>query len=86
MGGYGASTLLRVASSLILSGEVPLGRMRSIGGQWIYNKEYRSLEQDMATLMSVNRESLQQLMKDYPFDPMTIVSLGPAEKPAEAKG
>ena len=25
------------------------------------------------------RASLQQLMKDYPFDPMTIVSLGPAE-------
>ena len=69
----------KIASSLVLSGEVPLGRMRAIGGQWIYNKEYRSLEQDMATLMSVNRASLQQLLKDYPFDPMTIVSLGPAE-------
>jgi predicted Zn-dependent peptidase len=67
----------KIASSLVLSGEVPLGRMRAIGGQWIYNKEYRSLEQDMATLMSVNRASLQQLMKDYPFDPMTIVTLGP---------
>jgi hypothetical protein len=53
--------------------------MRAIGGQWIYNKEYRSLEQDMATLMGVNRQSLQQLMKDFPFDPMTIVSLGPTE-------
>jgi predicted Zn-dependent peptidase len=69
----------KIASSLVLSGEVPLGRMRAIGGQWIYNKEYRSLEQDMATLMGVNRASLQQLVKDYPFDPMTIVSLGPAE-------
>jgi predicted Zn-dependent peptidase len=70
----------KIASSLVLSGEVPLGRMRAIGGQWIYNKEYRSLEQDMATLMSVNRDSLEQLMKDYPFDPMTIITLGPAEK------
>jgi predicted Zn-dependent peptidase len=67
----------KIASSLVLSGEVPLGRMRAIGGQWIYNKVYRSLEQDMATLMGVNRASLQQLVKDYPFDPMTIVSLGP---------
>jgi predicted Zn-dependent peptidase len=74
----------KIASSLVLSGEVPLGRMRAIGGQWIYNKEYRSLEMDMETLMAVNRASLQQLMKDYPFDPMTIVSLGPAS--AEAKG
>jgi predicted Zn-dependent peptidase len=73
----------KIASSLILSGEVPLGRMRSIGGQWIYNKEYRSLEADMATLLAVNVDSLRSLMKDFPFDPMTIVSLGPgeAEKP-----
>jgi predicted Zn-dependent peptidase len=75
----------KIASSLILSGEVPLGRMRSIGGQWIYNKQYRSLELDMATLMSVTKGSLEQLMRDFPFDPMTIVSLGPGEKLDGAK-
>jgi predicted Zn-dependent peptidase len=70
----------KIASSLILSGEVPIGRMRSIGGQWIYNKRYRSLDEDMATLMAVTPASLRQLMTDFPFDPMTIVSLGPGEK------
>jgi predicted Zn-dependent peptidase len=69
----------KIASSLVLQGEVPLGRMRSIGGQWIYNKEYRSLEQDMATLLAVTPQSLKQLMDDFPFDPMTIVSLGPGK-------
>jgi hypothetical protein len=54
--------------------------MRSIGGQWIYNKEYRSLQQDMATLMAVTPDSLRQLMADFPFDPMTLVTLGPGEK------
>ena len=67
----------KMASSLVLSGEVPLGRMRSIGGQWLYNKEYRSLEKDMATLMAINVDSLRQLMREFPFDPMTIVTLGP---------
>jgi predicted Zn-dependent peptidase len=71
----------KIASGLVLSGEVPLGRMRSIGGQWIYNKEYRSLEQDMETLMKVNRASLEQLMRDFPFDPMSIVTLGPGDAP-----
>jgi predicted Zn-dependent peptidase len=69
----------KIASSLVLQGEVPLGRMRSIGGQWIYNKEYRSLEEDMATIMSVDRTALQNLLTDFTFDPMTIVSLGPGE-------
>lgn len=70
----------KIASGIVLSGEVPLGRMNSIGRQWIYNREYRSLEQDMDTLMGVNRRALQDLMDEYPFDPVTLVTLGPAEK------
>jgi predicted Zn-dependent peptidase len=69
----------KIASSLVLQGEVPIGRMRSIGGQWMYNKQYRSLELDMATLQAVTRDSLEDLMRDFPFDPMTIVSLGPGK-------
>ncbi len=70
----------KIASSLVLQGEVPLGRMRGIGGQWIYNKRYRSLEEDMATLMKINKGSLEELMREFPFDPMTIVTLGPESK------
>lgn len=67
----------KIASSLVLSGEVPIGRMRAIGGQWMYNKEYRSLEQDMATLEKVNLGTMHELMREFPFTPMTLVSLGP---------
>jgi predicted Zn-dependent peptidase len=70
----------KIASSIVLSGEIPIGRMRSIGSMWIYNHEYRSLEQDMATLNAITTDSLRQLMQEYTFDPMTIVSLGPGEK------
>jgi predicted Zn-dependent peptidase len=69
----------KIATSLIMSGEVPIGRMRSLGGQWIYNKEDRSLDQDMATLKAVTTASMKGLMRKYPFDPMTIVTLGPGE-------
>jgi len=67
----------KIASSIVLGGEVPIGRMRSIGGMWVYTGEYRSLEQDMATLNAITADTLRQLMDDFPFDPMTIVSLGP---------
>src|SRR5205807_5529365 len=73
----------KIAGGLVLSGEVPIGRMRSMGDMWIYNHEYRSLEQDMATLMSLRPADLRKLMEEFPFDPMTIVTLGPGEeKPA----
>jgi predicted Zn-dependent peptidase len=61
----------------VLQGETPMGRMPSIGAQWVYTGEYRSLEQDMASLGAVNRASLQEVLRDFPFDPMTIVRLGP---------
>ncbi|QOV90844.1 M16 family metallopeptidase [Humisphaera borealis] len=67
----------KIASSLVLGGEIPMGRMRSIGSQWLYNEEYRSLEKDMATLEAVNRETMHDLMRQFPFEPMTIVTLGP---------
>jgi predicted Zn-dependent peptidase len=69
----------KIASSLVLSGEIPMGRMRAIAGQWIYNGRYRSLETDMATLLAVTPDSLRQLMVEFPFDPMTIVTLGPGK-------
>lgn len=67
----------KISSSIVLSGESPMGRMRSIGGMWIYNSEYRSLEQDMEMLNSITPDSLRELMKDFPFDPMTIATMGP---------
>lgn len=70
----------KIASSIVLSGEIPSGRMRAIGGQWLYNRQYRPLELDMATLMAVTPGSLKQLLREFTFDPMTIVSLGPNEK------
>jgi predicted Zn-dependent peptidase len=69
----------KIASSIVLGGEVPIGRMRSIGSNWVYTGKYRSLDEDMATLMAITPRSLQELMSEFPFDPMTIVSLGPAE-------
>ncbi len=67
----------KIASSIVLGGESPIGRMRGIGSQWIYTGTYRSLDDDMATLMSVTTESMRMLMQEFTFDPMTIVTLGP---------
>jgi len=52
--------------------------MRSLGSQWMYLNQYRSLEQDVADLMAVDAKQLSDLMHTYPFDPMTLVRLGPA--------
>ena len=64
-----------------LSGEVPIGRMRSIGGQWIYNKRIPLARTGHGDADGRHdRLRCGKLMSDFPFDPMTIVSLGPGEK------
>lgn len=68
----------KIASSLVLSGELPIGRMRALGSQWVYTGEYRSLDADMATLESVTTDSMRQLLKEFSFDPMTVVTLAPS--------
>lgn len=67
----------KIATGIVLSGEVPLGRINALGSQWLYNGDYRSLEQDMAALMAVTPNDLRELMEAYPFSPMTLVTLSP---------
>ena len=67
----------KLASSIVLSGELPIGRMSSIGRQWLYTGEYRSLDDDMQALQAVDTAALKALLEDYTFDPMTLVTLGP---------
>jgi predicted Zn-dependent peptidase len=67
----------KIASGIVLEGEVPMGRLRAIAGQWLYNRNYRSLEEDMNTLQGIETGALRKLMGDFPFEPMTVVSLGP---------
>ncbi|MFN4243326.1 MAG: M16 family metallopeptidase [Tepidisphaerales bacterium] len=67
----------KIASQMVLSGEVPIGRMRAIGGQWMYTESYRSLDDDMAQLQAVTADDLKALMRAFPFAPLTLVTLGP---------
>ena len=67
----------KIASQLVLQSEVPLGRMRSMASQWIYNHEYRSLEDDTKALMAVTIDDLKGLARDFPLEPVTTVTLGP---------
>lgn len=73
----------KIASQIVLSGESPLGRMRALGGTWTYTGEYRSLEQDMASIAGITKGSLLKLMEEFPFRPMTLVTLGPGKEGAK---
>ena len=69
----------KLATTATVGGESPMSRMRGIGANWLYTGEYRSVEDDLATLASLDRRAIDNMVGKYPFDPMTIVTLSPAE-------
>ncbi len=69
----------KIESALVLQGESTLGRMRGLASRWTYNREYRSLEEDLAILEAIKREDLVAVAHQCGFGPMTITTLGPGK-------
>ncbi len=67
----------KIATSTVLQGELPLGRMRSICSRWIYNQDYKTLEDDLRLLQAVDAHEIQKVIKEFPFAPLTTTTLGP---------
>ncbi|GBD36613.1 putative zinc protease [bacterium HR36] len=67
----------KLASRLVRGNERPQGRMRSLGYTWIYQHEYRSVDEELGRLRAVKREHLSQLLEQYNLLEPTIVALGP---------
>ena len=70
----------KVASRIVLASERPMGRLGSLGGNWVYRNEYRSVEADLETIKNLTASDLQKLLKAYPLSQTTIVGIGPREE------
>ena len=69
----------KVASRVVLRSERPTGRLSSLGGNWVYRDEYRSVEDDLATLRGITSRDIRELLDVYPLGATTTVAVGPLE-------
>ena len=69
----------KVASRVVLRSERPTGRLSSLGGNWIYREEYRSVGDDLATLRGITCRDVRELLDIYPLGATTTVAVGPLE-------
>lgn len=69
----------KVASRIVLRGERPMGRLSSLGGNWVYRGEYRSVADDLQTVRSVTLEDITRLREQFPIRLSTTVGVGPRE-------
>lgn len=67
----------KVASRIVLRGERPMGRLSSLGGNWMYRKEYRSIAADLQTIRSLTLQDIREVLDRYPITMTTTVGVGP---------
>ena len=67
----------KVATRVVLRGERPMGRLSSLGGNWLFRREYRSIADDLAILRGVTLDDIRQLLVQFPLAQTTTVGVGP---------
>ncbi|MBW3538814.1 MAG: insulinase family protein, partial [Planctomycetes bacterium] len=69
----------KVASRIVLRSERPRGRLSSLGNNWVYRREYRSVETDLKTLAELSTRDIRELLEAYPLACLTTAAVGPLE-------
>jgi len=69
----------KIVSRIVLRSERPMGRLGSLGNNWVYREEYRSVEDDLKTLREITPGDIRELLDQYPLGQTTTVAIGPRE-------
>ena len=69
----------KIASAATLKGELPMGRLTSVGFDWVYRKEYLPLAKEIDQYFAVTTEQALEVVRRYDLTAATVLSLGPAE-------
>jgi predicted Zn-dependent peptidase len=67
----------KVASRIVLRSERPMGRLSSLGSNWVYRQEYRTVEDDLNSLNSLTTADIRKLLAAYPLAQTTTAAVGP---------
>jgi predicted Zn-dependent peptidase len=67
----------KVCSRAVLSSERPMGRLESLGNNWMYRERYQTLGEDLAQIRAVTTEQIRDLLKEFPLNQNTTVTVGP---------
>jgi predicted Zn-dependent peptidase len=67
----------KVASRIVLRSERPMGRLSSLGGNWLYRGEYRPVSDDLQAIRNVTLDDIRTLLDQFPLAMTTTAGVGP---------
>lgn len=69
----------KIASRIVLRSERPMGRLSSVGTNWLYRDEYQSVDDELRQLGAVTTAEVRRLLDRYPLKHQTTVAIGPLQ-------
>ena len=69
----------KILSALVIKNELPMGRLVDVGFNWIYLKEYRTVEDDVNAVRAVTVGDVNSLIEKFNPGDFTQLSIGPAQ-------
>ena len=66
----------KVCTRIVLRGERPMGRLTSLGGNWLARREYRSVADDLAILRKITLDDMHELIAKWPLRQTATVGVG----------
>jgi predicted Zn-dependent peptidase len=69
----------KILSALVIKNELPMGRLVDLGFNWIYLKEYRTIEDDINAIRAVTADDIGLLIEQFNPGDFTQLSIGPAK-------
>ncbi len=69
----------KIATQATVRGENPMGRMQILGSHWLYLNDYLPLEDEVKRILAVDADDVRNVIAQMPFEPRTLVRLGPGE-------
>jgi predicted Zn-dependent peptidase len=67
----------KTLSALTIKCEQPMGRLVSLGFNWVYNQQYRSVKEDVDAVHAVTLDEISNLIEKLNPGKFTMLSLGP---------
>ena len=69
----------KTATLATMKGERPMGRLTSVGFEWVYRAEHVPLADDIAAMFAVTRDDIRDVMARHDMTAATVLALGPLE-------
>jgi predicted Zn-dependent peptidase len=67
----------KILSRVVRASERPKGRMIAVGMHWIYQHEYRTMDDELKAYEAVTIKTIREVLDRYPIDRVSTLALGP---------